>query len=184
MTAPSAFYSDTDEIDQIAINLFYGWGYNFYRLENQLRTDDLLIRSKVGWLLASARAAVETAESAYRRTFLPPPSRAKPRHDPEAIAGAQALERLSQAIGALEGQIRALPVPENDRMLERHRDEATVLASLLALDRRLVGQAELLRSAIDGKDGGWLIEHGSAALEGLAALAGTVRERQAILFLA
>ena len=184
MTAPSAFYSDTDEIDQIAINLFYGWGYNFYRLENQLRTDDLLIRSKVGWLLASARAAVETAESAYRRTFLPPPSRARPRHDPEAIAGAQALERLSQAIGALEGQIRALPVPENDRMFDRHRDEATVLASLLALDRRLVGQAELLRSAIDGKDGGWLIEHGSAALEGLAALAETVRERQAILFLA
>lgn len=183
MTAPSAFYADTDEIDQLAINLFYGWGYNFYRIENQLRTDDLLIRSKVGWLLASARAAVETAESAYRRTFLPPPSRAQPRHDPEATAGAQALERLSHAIGAVEGQIRAQPVPENDRMIERHRQEATTLASLLAIDRRLVGQAEKLRSAIDGKDGGWLIEHGAVALDGLAALAETVRERQAILFI-
>ena len=184
MTTPSPFYADTDEIDQIAINLFHGWGYNFYRLENQLRTDDLLIRGKAGWLLASARAAVETAESAYRRTFLPPPSRAKPRHDPEAIAGAQALERLSQAIGALEGQIRALPVPENDRMLERHRDEATTLSSLLALDRRLAGQAELLRVMIDGKDGGWLIENGPATLDGLAAIAETVRERQATLFIA
>jgi hypothetical protein len=182
MTAPSPFY-DTDEIDRIAINLFHGWGYNFYRLENQLRTDDLLIRSKVGWLLGSARAAVETAESTYRRAFLPPPSREKPRHDSTAIAGAQTLERLSQAIGAVEGQIRALPVPENDRMIERHRQEAATLARLLAIDHRLAGQAELLRMVLDGKDGAWIVGNAAAALEGLAALAETLRERQGILFI-
>ncbi|HLZ66152.1 MAG TPA: hypothetical protein VKQ29_07965 [Aliidongia sp.] len=182
MTAPSAFY-DTDEIDQIAINLFHGWGYNFYRAENQLRTDDLLIRSKVGWLLGGARAAVEMAESAYRRRFLPPPSREKPRHDPGAIAGAQALERLSQAIGAVEGQIRALPVPENDRMIERHRQEAATLSRLLAIDRRLAGQAELLRTTVVGKDGEWLIDNGATALDGLTAIAGTLQERQAILYI-
>lgn len=183
MTGRSPFYDDTDEIDRIAINLFHGWGYNFYRIENQLRTDDLLIRSKVGWLLGSARAAVETAESAYRRTFLPAPSREKPRHDPVAIAGAQALERLSQAIGAIEGQIRALPVPENDRMIERHRQEAATLARLLAIDRRLVGQAEILRTMLDGKDGAWLLDNGTLALDGLAAIEETLRERQAILFI-
>jgi len=182
MTEPSAFYNET-AFDKVAINLFHGWGYNFYRVENQLRTDDLLIRSKVGWLLGLARAAVETAESAYRRTFLPPPSRAQPYHDPAAIAGAQALERLSQAIGAIEGQIRALPVPENDRMIERHRQEATTLTRLLAIDHRLVGQAELLRALLDGKDGGWLIEHATATLDALSLLAETVRERQAILFI-
>jgi hypothetical protein len=183
VTGPSPFYHDLDEIDEAAINLFHGWGYNFYRVENQLRTDDLLIRSKVGWLLGSARAGVETAESAYRRAFLPPPSRQQPRHDPAAVAGAQAIERLAQAIGALEGQIRALPVPENDRMIERHRREATVLALLLAIDQRLAGQAELLRAALDGKDGSWLIEHAAVAIEGLAAIAETVRERQALLFI-
>ncbi|HEV2676683.1 MAG TPA: hypothetical protein VGV37_19310 [Aliidongia sp.] len=183
MTGPSAFYADTDEIDQIAINLFHGWGYNFYRLENQLRTDDLLIRNKVCWLLGSARSSVEAAESAYRRTFLPPPSRAQPRPDPDAVAGAQALERLSQAIGAVEGQIRALPVPENDRMIERHRQEAATLVILLAIDRRLAGQAEMLRAAIDGKDGEWLIAHGTAAFDGLAALTETVRQRQGMLFI-
>ena len=32
-------------IAQTASLLFYGWGYNFYRVENQLRADDLLIRA-------------------------------------------------------------------------------------------------------------------------------------------
>jgi hypothetical protein len=32
----SRFYN-VGPLSQIAINLFYGWGYNFYRLENQLR---------------------------------------------------------------------------------------------------------------------------------------------------
>src|SRR5271154_76989 len=94
------FY-DVDALGQIAINLFYGWGYNFYRLENQLRADDQLIRAKVGFLLGSARKSVETAERDYRREFLPPPSREKPRPDPEAVSGAQTLERLSKAIGAV-----------------------------------------------------------------------------------
>jgi len=183
MTGASPFYDDTDEIDQLAINLFHGWGYNFYRVENQLRTDDLLIRSKVGWLLGSVRAGVEAAESAYRHAFLPPPSRAQPRHDPVAVAGAQALERLSQAIGAIEGQIRALPVPENDRMIERHRREAATLGRLLAIDRRLVGQAETLRTMLDGKDGAWLLDNGTKALEGLAAIEATLRERQGLLFI-
>jgi len=41
------FYN-LDAVEQIGVNLFYGWGYNFYRLENQLRADDLTIRAKVG----------------------------------------------------------------------------------------------------------------------------------------
>ena len=120
-------FDDLDALERIAVNLFYGWGYNSYRLENQLRADDLTVRAKVGWLLGQARAEVETAESAYRRLHLPPPTRQKPRPDADAVAGAQTLERLSQAIGALEGQIRAQPVPETDRMTQRYRHEAPTL---------------------------------------------------------
>jgi hypothetical protein len=82
----SAFYN-VGTLEKIAINLFYGWGYNFYRVENQLRADDLLIRSRVGWLLGCARKSVETAELKYRREFLPPPSREKPRQETTAVAG-------------------------------------------------------------------------------------------------
>jgi hypothetical protein len=177
----SAFY-DAGPLEQVAINLFYGWGYNFYRKENQLRADDLLIRSKVGVLLASARKSVEAAESAYRRDFLPPPSREKPRPDAAAVAGSQAIERLSKAIGALIGQMASLPVPENDRMTQRYRQEAATLQNLIASDQKLVGQAELLRSLLDQKDGPWLIEQMPALQDGVNAIGETLRTRQLLLF--
>jgi hypothetical protein len=177
-----SFY-DADQIERIAINLFYGWGYNFYRLENQVRADDLLVRSKVGWLLGLARLSVETAESAYRREFLPPPSRQKPRHDAAAIAGAQRLERLSGAIGALSGRIGASPVPENNRMMQRHRDEAATLVRLLECDRRLAGQADMLRALLDGKTGSWMIDNAEAIEGGLAALTQSLLEREAALLI-
>jgi hypothetical protein len=179
--ANSIFY-DLDPLEEIAVNLFYGWGYNFYRLENQLRADDLLIRNQVCGLLGRARGAVDAAESAYRRAFLPPPSREKPRLDPDAIANAQALERLSHAIGALEGQIRTQPVPENDRMTQRYRQEAATLQKLLECDMRLTGQAELLRAMLDQKDGGWMIEKTSEIQDGLKAIEGSLHSRRTALF--
>ena len=176
-----SYFYDADKLEQIAINLFYGWGYNFYRAENQLRADDLMVRSKVGWLLGIARASVEAAESAYRREYLPPPSRAKPYPDPAAVLNAQALERLSHAIGALEGQIRAQPVPENDRVMQRYRQEAATLQRLLDCDAKLVGQADLLRSLLDQKAGAWMIENAASVLDGVEAISATLRERQATL---
>jgi len=56
------FY-DAGALRQIATNLFYGWGYNFYRVENQLRADDQLVRSKAASLLGIAMASVETARA-------------------------------------------------------------------------------------------------------------------------
>jgi hypothetical protein len=178
----SAFdFDDLDALEKIAVNLFYGWGYNSYRLENQLRTDDLTVRTKVGWLLGQAHAHVDTAESAYRRVHLPPPTRAKPRPDADAIAGAQTLERLSQAIGALEGQIRAQPVPETDRMTQRYRHEASTLQQLLECDMALVGRAELLRQMLAEQDGGWMIDKSATIREGLKAIEASLRSRQAAL---
>jgi hypothetical protein len=174
------FY-DVDSLSKVAITLFNGWGYNFYRVENQLRADDLLVRAKIGWLLGQAAASVATAESAYRREFLPPPSREKPRPDPQAVAGAQALERLSQAIIALEGQIRAAPVPENDRMTQLYRREAETLARLLVNDQTLIGRADLLRDMLSGKDGPWIIANITALGEGLKAMSATLVTRQSLL---
>jgi hypothetical protein len=175
------FY-DVDAVSQIAINLFYGWGYNFYRLENQLRADDQLIRAKAGFLLGNARKSVETAERDYRREFLPPPSREKPRPDATAVANAQTLERLSKSIGALITLINNQPVPENDRMTQRYRQEAATLQALIQSDQTLIGQAELLRTTLDGKKGAALIEGGLDLQDGVNAISETLRKRQLLLF--
>jgi hypothetical protein len=176
----TAFY-DVDELEKIAVNLFYGWGYNFYRLENQLRSDDLTIRAKVGSLLGLARASVETAESAYRRERLPAPTWEKPRADPDAVAGASALERLSKVIGALEGQIRAQPAPEKDRMTQRYRHEAETLQHLLSCDMGLAGRAEMLRAMLDQKDGAWMIAKSAEIQVALRSIEAALRDRQAAL---
>jgi hypothetical protein len=105
----SLFYDDIGKLDQIAIDLFYGWGYNFYRLENQLRADDLLIRENACSLLGQSRAMIEAAQSAYRRTHLPAPSRARPLPDPGAVAAARSLEALSASIGAWRGSSALYP---------------------------------------------------------------------------
>jgi hypothetical protein len=177
----SAFY-DVGPLSKVAINLFYGWGYNFYRKENQLRADDQVIRSKAGMLLGWARKSVETAEREYRREFIPPPSREKPRPDSRAVADAQAIEKLSKGIGALQGLLTAQPVPENDRMTERYRKEATTLENMIAADQKLIGQADLLRSMLDQKNGTWMVENMSALQEGVNAIGETLRTRQLLLF--
>jgi hypothetical protein len=178
----STLFYDLGSLEETAVNLFYGWGYNFYRLENQLRADDLVVRNHVSALLGQARKAVDAAESAYRRAFLPPPTREKPRLDPAAAANAQLLEKLAADIGALEGQVRTQPVPENDRMTQRYRQEAATLKQLLDADIRLTGQAETLRALLDRKDGAWMIENLSQVEEGLTAIEESLRNRQAALF--
>ncbi len=174
-------FDDFETLEKVAVNLFYGWGYNFYRLENHLRADDLTVRSKVGWLIGQGREAVERAESAWRRVHLPTPTREKPRPDAGALEGAQKLEEMSRALGALEGQIRAHPVPEEDHMTNRYRREAETLQALLQSDLRLVGRAETLRGLLADADGDTLLARAGEIEAGCRSIAQNLRERQAIL---
>ena len=174
------FY-DAGALRQIATNLFYGWGYNFYRQENQLRADDQLVRAKAGWILSNAAGSVAAAESDYRREFLPPPSRAKPFPDAAAVASAQELERLAKEIRAVANRLAELPVPENDRMTQRFREEGPTLQGLIALDEQLVGQCELLRSTVEKRDCAWIVERASEIRGGLEAITATLEKREALL---
>ena len=174
------FY-DAGALRQIATNLFYGWGYNFYKQENQLRADDQLVRAKAGWILGNAAATVSAAESEYRREFLPAPSRAKPFPDAAAVATAQRLERLAREIGALEASIQQQPVPENDRMSQRYRQEAPTLKVLIGHDEQLVGQCELMRSMVNNQGATTILERLPDLETGLKAIRGTLQNREAVL---
>ncbi|MHB8284847.1 MAG: hypothetical protein ACYDD1_09255 [Caulobacteraceae bacterium] len=178
--ADHGFY-DAGPLKQVAINLFYGWGYNFYRKENQLRADDQLVRAKAAWLLGTALAKIELAEAAYRRDHLPAPSRANPYPDPAAMAQAQALERLARAFGGLAARIHAQPTPENDRMTQRYRQEAATLEALTACDEQLIGQCKLLRTLVEDRDGAALLQQAPILETGMAAVGETLRRRQDVL---
>ena len=178
--ASFGFY-DAGALRQIATNLFYGWGYNFYRVENQLRADDQLVRSKAASLMGIAMASVITAETEYRREFLPAPSRAKPFPDAAAVAAAQRLERLARGIGALEASIQQQPVPENDRMSQRYRQEAPTLKTLIGYDEQLVGQCELLRSIVANQNALTILERLNDLETGLTAIQATLQSREAVL---
>ncbi len=179
-TATGGFY-DQGDLQKVAINLFYGWGYNFYRLENQLRADDQLIRSKASDLLGQVNAALTRAESDYRRDHLPAPTRDNPYPDAAAVANAQAIERLVRQVDGLKGRLSAMPVPANDRMTQRYREEAQTLHALGTHDEQLIGQAETLRLTISGRDGVWIAANALSLVDELNSVEETLRGRALLL---
>ena len=150
-------------VKQTVAMLFYGWGYNWYRQENKLRADDLLIRSKVSDYLQEAGASLASLETAYRVRHLPPPTRENPLPDPVALAHARSLQELREAVGAVETQVRTAPVPETDKIWQRYRIEKKVLEQLALVDAEMVDAAVSLA--------GMLVETGpeQAADPGFAA---------------
>ena len=174
---------DADAVEKVAVNLFYGWGYNFYRLENQLRADDLLVRHHVAGIVAEARQAVSRAEAAYRAANLPQPTRERPTHEPQAMRNAATLEALAQRVAAIADRIRAQPAPENDRVAQRHRREADTLGRLLAADTALTGLAEDLRRSLEGRGSEWMLSSVDWLERRMNSIEAALRDRAAILTL-
>jgi hypothetical protein len=173
----TGFY-DVGPLAQIGINLFHGYGYNFYRDENQLRADDQKVRTLVCESLARAQKAVSAAEGVFRRERIPPPTRAEPFPPTDIVADARRLEALSKAINGVEGQVRHAPVPENDRMTQRYRQEAETLVALVEKDAVLVGQAETLRTKVEGKKPDEILADFADIEEGVTAITQTLAERR------
>jgi hypothetical protein len=177
----SRFY-DTDYLEQLAINTFYGFGYNFYRQEDQLRQDDQRVRARACSLLQNGKSVIEQANSEYRRKALPPPTRQNPTWDPAALAKAETFSALIQAFNALESEIRALPVPANDRMTQRYRQEAKSLQGLIEFDKKMLGQSSVLATGLEQhRDPDWIYDNERGIKEYLQAITSTIRGRQAYL---
>jgi hypothetical protein len=175
------YFYETNEFEQVAVNLFYGWGYNFYRMENQLRTDDLLVRSKVSELLAAARTDVVNTGIKYRHEHLPPPTRENPFPNPDAVRTAKAIDEEAAALTAIAAQIRSAPAPENDRMWQRHRDEAHTLLQLGQVDKELVVIAAALRGQTQSGGSPWILEHLSEIRSATDNLRAILRKRADLL---
>ena len=140
-----------------------------------------MVRSKASYLLSLSRAVLEVQQRDYRRKFIPTPTRENPLPSPAALEAVETLKELSNEIGRIEGVIRAMPVPENDRMTQRYRQEAETLIRLREIDCHLVGQAETLRRMIDGKYHTFLLEHADDLRQGFAAMDATIQDRQMLL---
>ena len=171
------FY-DIGGLGQIAVNLFHGYGYNFYRDENQLRADDQRVRSLVCELLGRAQKAVAATEGAFRRERISAPTRDNPFPPSEILADAKRLEALSKAIGGVEGQVRHAPVPENDRMTQRYRDEASTLAALAETDKLLIGLAATLCDKVEHKRPDEILVAMAELEEGVTAIDRALAERR------
>jgi hypothetical protein len=172
-----SLFRNSAEIETIARTLFYGWTYGQYQQRNRLREDDQLVRSEAGHLISASRKSLDAAERAYRREFLPPPSRVKPRPDPQAVEGARSIERIVNALGAIQGDLAIHPIPEADHVYRRFDQGSPSFPLLVQVDYQVIGIAELFRTTVDGKTGVWLIQNQPLLEEGLAALSDAIRQR-------
>lgn len=127
--------------------LLHGYGYNFYRKDNQARADDLLVRQHAAHFISTAAGKVQKLEADYRRQHLPPASREQPLPPADRLATHRALRELEQEILGLEAALRGLSAPPEDKTWMRHRRQLETLRQLLVHDVQFVGAAQLLDQA-------------------------------------
>ena len=135
---------------RIGVMLLNGYGYNWYRQDNRMRADDLLIRSRAGEHLARAVTKLGDLESAYRREYLPVPTRAQPDPDPQHLAAARQFQSVAGRIREIETRLLGAAVPPDDKEWQRHRGELDTLQRLGECDARLLAAAKELGDAIEG----------------------------------
>jgi len=128
--------------------LLNAYGYNLYDKKNRARADDLLVREKTAGALSDASNALGALRTAYRRRFVPPPTREQPEAAPEHLARLQEIAELQQRISTLETRVRSASAPTQDSVWEHFRREQTLLNQLLLADYNLIAPASDLRDRI------------------------------------
>ncbi|HEX5462159.1 MAG TPA: hypothetical protein VFX20_19490 [Steroidobacteraceae bacterium] len=146
--------SEPGPAKRLLSNLFYGCGYNFYRFENELLADDLLIRGKLSQLVRDCRAHLSSLEMAFLRDH-----RARTGGDyaflsPAALTMAQALLSAQRHLQAMEAAIRSATLPESRHFQRHHRERHGTLEELVMLDGEVVLALVTLRDAVAKLDSG------------------------------
>jgi hypothetical protein len=113
-----------------------------YSQKGRLRSDDLLVRERVGRGLGEATARIRDLISAWRAGRVPPSTREQPFPPAEVMDPIRRAERLIRAIEDASVAVRGLPVLNQDKVWDRVRQVG--LDELLQFDWTLVGEADAL----------------------------------------
>jgi hypothetical protein len=113
-----------------------------YSQKGRLRSDDLLVRERVGRGLSEATARLRQLTSGWRADRIPPSTREQPFPPPEVMEPIRRAERLIRAIDDLSATVRGLPVLNQDKVWDRVRQVG--LDELLQFDWTLVGESDAL----------------------------------------
>jgi hypothetical protein len=128
--------------------LLNGYGYNWYRAENRMRADDLLIRSRASEHLEKAASHLRDLEARYRRRHLPPPTRQHPDPDPQHLAVVRQFRAVAERLLETDARLRSGAAPADDKVWRRHRRETQTLRLLCECDAVLVGAAKELADLV------------------------------------
>ena len=122
-----------------------------YSEKGRLRSDDLLVRERVGHGLAAAAARLRDLISAWRQDRVPPSTRQDPFPPAEVMEPIRRGERLVRSIEDTSAAVRGLPLLNQDRVWSRVRHVG--LDELLQFDWNLVGEADALALDLSGAAG-------------------------------
>jgi hypothetical protein len=139
---------EDSRLHRIGVMLLNGYGYNWYRWDNQMRADDLLVRSRASEHLERAAARLRDLEGHYRQKYLTPPTREHPDPDPQHLAVAQHFRDVADRILDIDTRLRGAAVPPNDKIWVRQRGELETLQRLGKCDVVLVGGAKELAGLV------------------------------------
>ncbi len=114
--------------------MLLGDGFNFYRAENRLRADDLLVRQKACAPLGDAARRIGELAIEFQNNHIPAPTRDQPYPPAELTAILRQLTELRARISGMAARIQGLPAPAQDRIWRRFRNEQGLLEQLLVAD--------------------------------------------------
>lgn len=143
---------DAGFLKKLLVNTYLGWGYNAYGEANKDRAQDILLRNGICSVLGEARAALTERKLAIHRT-IPTPSRENPFPGAEERSKIKEIEHTIKLVEATEVLVRNQPVPMDDRIWLRYRQEADFLPRLIRADEAMAGYAVCARQyAQDGSE--------------------------------
>jgi hypothetical protein len=119
-----------------------------YTEKGRLRSDDLLIRERVGHGLGAACERLRELISVWRQDRVPPSTRENPFPPAEVMEPIRKAERLVKAVEDAGAAVRGLPLLNADRVWNRVRHVG--LDELMQFDWTLVGEADGLVADLAG----------------------------------
>jgi hypothetical protein len=118
---------------------------DLYTEKGRLRSDDQLVRQRVGHGIGEASAKLKQLISDWRTDRVPPSTREQPFPPAEVMEPIRRAERLVRSMTDLSTLVNGLPVPNQDRVWKRVSQVG--LDELLQFDWTLVGEADALATA-------------------------------------